>query len=964
MAAPAPADFSAGVRTSHSRIVTVKGIPVRSGGEGAAPGGTAASALPISTETVASALLLNVTPAPISGASAALVGGVELADSRNIARATRAAQATYALGDIKGAMRRLSRRADEMLRGPNARVSTSALQQLSARFTVKALQLSRPSDDGDVGDEDAGIPKPFCDDWRDCVEPWVSSAAQYHTSCRGAQISDVESIADAQAAGRLNTLSPKGLYALHLLDCDGCVDAELAGTCDASCRIHTLVALARGVWCVPGKGKQPKGRGGAGMPLSETDSAFLRAQFLEMRTMGIVTVAPAVATDHVGAAEAPPEAAAGQQAAGVGEWQPACSGNPPVARVHVVWKERFIVPGTVAAAAAAPRDAADVRQLAQAAVVMAEADGAAIVARQRLESSSAGRVAAFDSVVALRYDPAARKGRVVTGLDRTANPVSQQLSVEYTGPEAVMSAVGENAVARVYDGTKAYNQMPLAPSARRLFRIHDEHGLGRTDAEGGPQGGPQVLEYARCPFGGGQTCTMFSAPMALLRRVLRIGHSAGGGERLDRALRAMAALGPQSKALAVCLQKRVAIRAARGGEVFPYAVAGILDDIADCFRHVSDTETAHTDQFAARTFELANFQTNGKTQIGDDGVVDVLGARADLRKGTLLPKGRKLLETLYQMALLRALMRGASEGSRSVKGSAATGVVSAPTAWIESVAGSFEWAGPTFDWYLRLHRQGLHAAVAFLKKQRYAEAHLSSSSAVARMLVDDVRVALDRALDGRWRPTRFFPADGVEAIRITCARAPCAPLPRGEAQSQAALVQGFVEPAITPAGQQVLGLVGDASIDSGAFGQSVWAVHVPVPASPTASGTAPATQEYEVLYRSVARRASDSSGVLELEPWVAALERYGAAYSGKLLIAIGDNLGNVFRFNRGRVQRGTRAHELLTRLYGLLDAHNIDFVAYWLPRAGNQFLDALSKCRTPEEAHARAQAAGLRLVAA
>jgi hypothetical protein len=272
----------------------------------------------------------------------------------------------------------------------------------------------------------------------------------------------------------------------------------------------------------------------------------------------------------------------------------------------------------------------------------------------------------------------------------------------------------------------------------------------------------------------------------------------------------MAALGPQSKALAVCLQKRVAIRAARGGEVFPYAVAGILDDIADCFRHVSDTETAHTDQFAARTFELANFQTNGKTQIGDDGVVDVLGARADLRKGTLLPKGRKLLETLYQMALLRALMRGASEGSRSVKGSAATGVVSAPTAGIESVAGSFEWAGPTFDWYLRLHRQGLHAAVAFLKKQRYAEAHLSSSSAVARMLVDDVRVALDRALDGRWRPTRFFPADGVEAIRITCARAPCAPLPRGEAQSQAALVQGFVEPAVTPAGQQVLGLVGDA----------------------------------------------------------------------------------------------------------------------------------------------------------
>jgi hypothetical protein len=293
----------------------------------------------------------------MSGASAALVGGDELAGSRNIARAAREAQATYALGDIKGAMRRLSRRADEMLRGPNARVSTSALQQLSARFTVKALQLSWPSDDGDVGDEDAGIPKPFCDDWRDCVEPWVSSAAQYHTSCRGAQISDVESIADAQAAGRLNILSPKGLYALHLLGCDGCVDAELAGTCDASCRIHTLVALARGVWCIPGKGKQPKGRGGAGMPLSETDSAFLRAQFLEMRTrVSSRSHRRSPRTTWAPRRRHPRRQRTSRRRALASVSRPA------------VWTRRW-------RAAAAPRDAADVRQLAQAAVVMAEADG-------------------------------------------------------------------------------------------------------------------------------------------------------------------------------------------------------------------------------------------------------------------------------------------------------------------------------------------------------------------------------------------------------------------------------------------------------------------------------------------------------------------------------------------------------------------------------------------------------------
>jgi ATP-binding cassette subfamily B protein/ATP-binding cassette subfamily C protein len=80
------------------------------------------------------------------------------------------------------------------------------------------------------------------------------------------------------------------------------------------------------------------------------------------------------------------------------------------------------------------------------------------------------------------------------------------------------------------------------------------------------------------------------------------------------------------------------------------------------------------------------------TQVGDDGVANVLGARVNLRKGTLLPKGRKLLEMLYQMALLRALMNGAREyaEAKAAKGEAATGIISAPTSWIESVAGSFE----------------------------------------------------------------------------------------------------------------------------------------------------------------------------------------------------------------------------------------------------------------------------------
>jgi hypothetical protein len=684
--------------------------------------------------------------------------------------------------------------------------------------------------------------------------------------------------------------------------------------------------------------------------------AFLRQQLLELRSLGVIEY-ETQPSQHVGG----PQHEGGAPA------------TPPAARLHVVWKDRMIIPPDVAAIATAPGGALDIQRLAQSAAAMAEADGAAIALAQLTASSAVGRAAAFEEVTGRRYDQASRKGRVVVGLDRTINPESERLSVEFTTAAEAMAACGPSAVGRVYDGEKAYLQVPLHPSAQPAFRILDERGLGRTDEEGGPSGTPLVARYTRCPFGGGQTCTLFSAPTALMRAALRVGHSARGGEAFNRATTALSALGPRFAALAACLRERVAARDARGGEVGPFAVEGILDDIADCYSHVNPEESALADRFAQLVFDACNFRLNGKTQIGDNGVIEVLGARADLRAGTLTPKGRKLFESLYQLALLRALADRACDGGGG--GGGGGGVVSVPTPWLESAAGSFEWSGPTFEWRLRLHRQGLYAAVRLLTERHYAEARLTPGSAVAAMLSKDVHFALDRALSGRWRPMQFYPAGDLGVVRITCARALSVELPRGEA-----LVQGLVEEATMPStGRQVIGIAGDASIDAGEFGQSAWAIHVPVlpavgrgdgpvcgvaggVASVAAEAAASARPSHEVLFRSVARRETDSSGTLELEPWVEALERHGASYGGKFLVAIGDNLGNVYRVNRGRVKRGTMAHQLLTRFYELLDLHDIDFVALWLPRAANQLLDALSKCRTLREAQERAQAAGVRLV--
>ena len=607
-----------------------------------------------------------------TGSGPALASQAELADSADAARAARAARGVAYLENPLEHIASCSRRAANILQGSGAHVSTALLHQLASRATTAILSCVDPA-----GAEPEPVPKPFCGDWRGCVGPWRPSAASFHTPCRGGQLAEVESVEEARAAGRLNTLSPKGLFAIHLLECPQCVDAELSGSVNAQCEVHTLVALMRGAWIIPGKGKQPKGKGGApsskAKQLPPADVAFLRQQLLELRSLGVIEyeVQPSqhvVGPQHEGGAPA----------------------EPPAAKLHVVWKDRMIIPPDVAAIATAPGGALDIQRLAQSAAAMAEADGAAIALAQLTANSAAERATVFEEVTGRRYDQASRKGRVVVGLDRTINPESERLSVEFTTAAEAMAACGPGAVGRVYDGEKAYLQVPLHPSAQPAFRILDERGLGRTDAEGGPSGTPLVARYTRCPFGGGQTCTLFSAPTALMRAALRVGHSARGGEAFNRATAALSALGPRFAALAACLRERVAARDARGGEVGPFAVEGILDDIADCYSHANPEESALADRFAQLVFDACNFRLNGKTQIGDNGVIEVLGARADLRAGTLTPKGRKLFESLYQLALLRAL------ADRAHGGGGSGGVVSVPTPWLESAAGSFEWSGPTF----------------------------------------------------------------------------------------------------------------------------------------------------------------------------------------------------------------------------------------------------------------------------
>lgn len=829
----------------------------------------------------------------------------------------------------------LSLSAKALLDGPNGAVSLPIAQSLASRATTKVLQTALGDDSrkGDPGKPPP--PKPFADSWRECARPWQASAGAYHTPCLARDIPyaplTVEEADAAKARGEtpeLTQICPRGLYELHLVVCPECVAAEETGVVNAACEIHALVALARGAWVIPDPAaatkppKPAKRPPPPDEPLSERDIAFLRQQMAELDALGITRTLTA------------------EQ-----EADPLQCG--PIARIHVVWRNRPRMEPDVAEVAARSVGELDVQFLAQRAAELAEEDSVAYAAASATATSAHAREVAFEATLEARQDAAKRKGRVVVGLHKTANKGAQQLSIDYTTAAHLMTARGPQAVAWVHDGEKAYNQIPLHPDTQRQFAFFD------------PVNGA-VRVYKRAPFGGNQTCTLFCGFTALKKDVLREGLSSQGGGTLSAAIAILARSGTRAKLLAEALTACATANAqatAAGRPPGPVAVGGILDDIAVAINPATPDDVRRADVLVRAVFRVANFRTNGKETFGADGVIEVLGTRADLRRGTLTPKGPKLFETLYQLALLRNLMQRAI-----APGAPQLGV---PVRWLESVAGSYEWSGATFDWRLRLHRQGLYAAVAYARRKQFKEAFLrdgrssDSLSALARMLNGDVAFALRHAESGHWRPMRFFDARDLDVVRVSCARCPNVPLPDGEAAIQARVERAFMPST----GQEVVGIASDASIDAEVWGSSVWAVHVPPFTSAEAGAGAAPPPAGEVIYHEVPRGADDSSGTIELQPWVTVLERHGAALRGKFLVMTGDNLGNMYRVNRGRVKRGTPAHQLLMRLYDLAAEHDINFLALWLPRAANQYLDAVSKCRTLEEAQG-AVPAGVRLVKA
>jgi len=95
----------------------------------------------------------------------------------------------------------------------------------------------------------------------------------------------------------------------------------------------------------------------------------------------------------------------------------------------------------------------------------------------------------------------------------------------------------------------------------------------------------------------------------------------------------------------------------------------------------------------------------------------------------------------------------------------------------------------------------------------------------------------------------------------------------------------------------------------------------------------------------------------ELSPFVAAAERWGMEWGGRVVLLYTDNFGNALGINSAKALAGP-ALALLRRLYELADLYGFEVLSVWLPRSRNTQADGVSKATSLAEARRNAVASG------
>jgi len=630
------------------------------------PGGDAAPAPPHS-----GALPLD-HPSVIKHITAA-----EAAAGRDASRQARAARIMRLLADLPAA-----------IKAAGAPATAADLRRAVARLTHKA-----------VADDDDEPPGPHADDWRALVEPFTAAgvAAGYVRPRLLHQYRDAFSSAPE---GHLARASPPGLYALHLVNCRRCRRAEADGA-PAECPIHTMAALAEGVWPVWDGGSDPLGRVPASLPY--------RAPCADMPT-GDDAIAASSLDDLV--------------ATGCGQWLTDAQVADPaecsaVAPVWVVTSTRRPTPPGLD-----PGDGAtiDVAALSAAAAQSgrAEADAYVAAAAGAAPDTPQGRRALSSAWASTTGNAAPYKRRLVERLDLTVNRHIEPMGVSFPRVTDVLAGALPSDSLMADDAVMGYRALPTRASLAAAGCVQCPVTL-------------RVYRPGRLPFGYSQACAAYSAFTGVVKEAL--GHA---GALADGCEGATALAFPELEGVLPLYTPEI-LAAMRDRRL---VVTGVVDDVLG--RH----PTAIALQvYALReaVFSAAGY-TRSPTKHRAGAAIIMLGLWCAVRGINGRPSASLTASKLYQTLL------DAAKWARIAQRDPAHGCV--PIHAHESLIGDLGWAAQA-DPGLGIRLPGPRAALYIAKKRHHLWVRVGGASPCAAPLADIVA----RALGGRARCTTIAPLD-------------------------------------------------------------------------------------------------------------------------------------------------------------------------------------------------------------
>jgi len=233
-----------------------------------------------------------------------------------------------------------------------------------------------------------------------------------------------------------------------------------------------------------------------------------------------------------------------------------------------------------------------------------------------------------------------------------------------------------------------------------------------------------------------------------------------------------------------------------------------------------------------------------------------------------------------------------------------------PVEWYRSFMGSLEWVAE-LDAGVRLRR--FHIRAPLTRAERKGHRFVT----VARTAVDTAQAMLDRALRGEARATRPLPVDVVAAFSVAMSLTEAG-------------VQAMPAPAAGRPG--VLGVASDASLQGGTVTCGV--LH--------GAG--------EAVYIRRPARPGESSTSAELSALADTAEDIFLEAGSTIAVWVTDNKGAADVVNSRNLRLDSGTFVDLDRIFSAAERAGVELFALWVPRTANTLADALTNCRSHEEA--------------